>query len=706
MSANTYRADADSSTVSPLDRRFPFTIIPDLSGATMHVEELSLRELAARAKGTRRKTKKRLPLFNGAAFGDVLSDKGSLRHDANVMAVAAVVVDYDGGTIAIGAARAAINAAGLNALVLTSPTNGEPGRGYRWRGVFPLSRPHDRAAYEALAEQANGLFGGALDKGSREPSRSYFIGHTGKLTTYLVEGRRWIDEADDLPRTAWTKAETDAPGAHDHAEKWGRPLHVLRSALFAVPNDGSRPEHADRDWWLKIVAAVNFETSGADEGFAVLDDWSRQWPGYDAEKTRAAWDSFRRSTGRVVTGRHILNLAEAEGWRDLERMFGLFDDLAEEEREDAAWQEAVDDIVGKAGGGFFESVADWGETAPEREWLIKDLIPNRQVTLLYGDGATGKSLLALQLAAAVANGSPWIGRAIDRPGVALFFTAEDDRDEVHRRVVDIATHHGTTVADLCRRLYAHSTIREDGEFEDPLLASLDPKKGLVPTAAYERLDREMGRRKPSVVVLDTLAHFHDGDENAKALATRFIGLMRRLAVRHKCVVFVLAHPSVAGMASGIGSAGSVGWSNTVRSRLYLTRVRNGDGTEANPDARTLGTMKANYGPSGGQIALHWHAGVFVASEIFSDSETVAEKARRVFLKLLDLWSAQPGRYVSPSPSNTYAPKVFAAHPEAEGCTKGALEAAMHALFKDGTITTGLHGRAGSERSHLVRANRG
>ncbi|QZN98634.1 AAA family ATPase [Chenggangzhangella methanolivorans] len=705
MSANTYRADADSSTVSPLDRRFPFTIIPDLSGATMHVEELSLRELAARAKGTRRKTKKRLPLFNGAAFGDVLSDKGSLRHDANVMAVAAVVVDYDGGTIAIGAARAAINAAGLNALVLTSPTNGEPGRGYRWRGVFPLSRPHDRAAYEALAEQANGLFGGALDKGSREPSRSYFIGHTGKLTTYLVEGRRWIDEADDLPRTAWTKAETDAPGAHDHAEKWGRPLHVLRSALFAVPNDGSRPEHADRDWWLKIVAAVNFETSGADEGFAVLDDWSRQWPGYDAEKTRAAWDSFRRSTGRVVTGRHILNLAEAEGWRDLERMFGLFDDLAEEEREDAAWQEAVDDIVGKAGGGFFESVADWGETAPEREWLIKDLIPNRQVTLLYGDGATGKSLLALQLAAAVANGSPWIGRAIDRPGVALFFTAEDDRDEVHRRVVDIATHHGTTVADLCRRLYAHSTIREDGEFEDPLLASLDPKKGLVPTAAYERLDREMGRRKPSVVVLDTLAHFHDGDENAKALATRFIGLMRRLAVRHKCVVRACA-PQRGGHGQRYRLSGQRG----LEQHRAVTPLpdegeewRRHRGEPGRPHAGDhegqLWSVRRTDRPA---LACRCVRGL----RNLQRQRDGRREGEGVFLKLLDLWSAQPGRYVSPSPSNTYAPKVFAAHPEAEGCTKGALEAAMHALFKDGTITTGLHGRAGSERSHLVRANRG
>ncbi|HEY9147871.1 MAG TPA: AAA family ATPase, partial [Gammaproteobacteria bacterium] len=50
-----------------------------------------------------------------------------------------------------------------------------------------------------------------------------------------------------------------------------------------------------------------------------------------------------------------------------------------------------------------------GLPIPEREWLVQDLIPARNVTLLYGDGGTGKSLLALQLAVAVALGRPWLG---------------------------------------------------------------------------------------------------------------------------------------------------------------------------------------------------------------------------------------------------------------------------------------------------------
>jgi hypothetical protein len=47
--------------------------------------------------------------------------------------------------------------------------------------------------------------------------------------------------------------------------------------------------------------------------------------------------------------------------------------------------------------------ADWeGREVPQREWIVQDLIPAYTITLLTGDGATGKSLLALQLCAGMA----------------------------------------------------------------------------------------------------------------------------------------------------------------------------------------------------------------------------------------------------------------------------------------------------------------
>ena len=49
---------------------------------------------------------------------------------------------------------------------------------------------------------------------------------------------------------------------------------------------------------------------------------------------------------------------------------------------------------------FFQASDLDSKPVPAREWLVRELIPHRTVTLLSGDGGTGQSLLALQLAVA------------------------------------------------------------------------------------------------------------------------------------------------------------------------------------------------------------------------------------------------------------------------------------------------------------------
>ncbi|MGB3316841.1 MAG: ATPase, partial [Albidovulum sp.] len=84
-----------------------------------------------------------------------------------------------------------------------------------------------------------------------------------------------------------------------------------------------------------------------------------------------------------------------------------------------------------------------------------------------------------------------------------------------------------------------------------------------------------------------------------------------------------------------------------------------------------------------------------------DRLAIGAKAERVFLRLLDAFTAQ-GRYVSASPGPTYAPAMFASHPEVEGCTKRALKGAMDALFGRDKIEVATHGKGAKARSHLAR----
>ena len=162
------------------------------------------------------------------------------------------------------------------------------------------------------------------------------------------------------------------------------------------------------------------------------------------------------------------------------------------------------------------------------------------------------------------------------------------------------------------------------------------------------------------------------------------------------------HPSLTGLNSGTGTSGSTAWNNSVRSRLYLSRITD-NGFEPDPDARVLSTKKANYGRTVGEINLKWEAGVFVAEAQPTGLDALAAgaKGERVFLKLLDTLTAQ-GRYVSASPGPTYAPTQFASHPEAEGCTKRALKSAMDALFGRGEIVIASHGSGAKARSHIAR----
>ena len=86
------------------------------------------------------------------------------------------------------------------------------------------------------------------------------------------------------------------------------------------------------------------------------------------------------------------------------------------------------------------------ETSP-RLWHVPEDDSRKTVTLLAGDGGVGKSLIAQQLAVATAWGSDWFGTS-PRSGAGAHASAEDDLDELHRRIVAVAESYGVDLAEL------------------------------------------------------------------------------------------------------------------------------------------------------------------------------------------------------------------------------------------------------------------
>ncbi|MER9279591.1 AAA family ATPase [Mesorhizobium sp. M0522] len=333
---------------------------------------------------------------------------------------------------------------------------------------------------------------------------------------------------------------------------------------------------------------------------------------------------------------------------------------------------------------------------PARKFLVPELIPAATVTLFSGDGGTGKSLLALQLGVSTATGTDWIGNMLEE-GHALYLSAEDDIDEIHRRLVAICAGRDFSVADL-RKL----TIAPLAGLDAVLASPMTKGNAIRATALFDALAAKACALMSALIVLDTSADLYAGNENDRAQVRQFVGMLRGLAMTTRAAVVLLSHPSVAGMTAGSGTSGSTAWNNSVRSRLYLERVKADDGMEPDVDLRRLRSMKANYGPIGGDILLRWKSGRFVPEHGAGGIDRISAEARAeaVFLKILSTYASQD-RNVSASPGPTNAPSIFASDADAAGFSKAALKKAMDRLLKKGEIDNVVFGSPSHQRSRLA-----
>jgi RecA-family ATPase len=335
--------------------------------------------------------------------------------------------------------------------------------------------------------------------------------------------------------------------------------------------------------------------------------------------------------------------------------------------------------------------ADWQDKAiPERNWYIEGMIPGRQVTLLSGDGGTGKSLLAYQVGIAGALGIETIGLE-PRPGRVIYLAAEDDEDELIRRGHDILRPTGHSFADLRDKMRIMPMAGLNAE-----LMYINPDRQPVFSDMATKVEELVKTFEPELLILDTSADLYGGDENNRVHVRFFVTRLRKLAMDHNVAVLLLSHPSVAGMQSGSGTSGSTAWNNSVRSRLYLTADKEDD------DLRVLKGMKANYSAKGGELKLRWHEGAFILDD-GKPSEAAGLINRHTDAKFRELLSAinRSGQRVAPTKGVNYAPSVMVMRPEAKGTSKKALEASMHRLLSEGIIKVVIDGPPSKQRQRLI-----
>lgn len=191
---------------------------------------------------------------------------------------------------------------------------------------------------------------------------------------------------------------------------------------------------------------------------------------------------------------------------------------------------------------------------PPRRWLVTDRVPLGIVGLLAAAGGTGKSMATLQLAVSVCTGLDWLELPMGEPGSVLMFSAEDDRQEIHRRLKSVVKVYSDTVDPLnpdafneyfiriAERLHVFDRVGMDNR----LTAKLN---GELHRTAFARRVIEVAEQVPDckLIVLDPLARFDGGEPNDNADSTRLIECAEEIRKATGATVLLPHHVSKASM---------------------------------------------------------------------------------------------------------------------------------------------------------------
>lgn len=194
----------------------------------------------------------------------------------------------------------------------------------------------------------------------------------------------------------------------------------------------------------------------------------------------------------------------------------------------------------------------WWEGDTGADWLIEPVIPAQRHTVLYAPAKMGKSLLALEVAAAAATGSPTLGRPAQDPVSVLYLDFEMTEADLRERLYDMDYGPESDWANL-----AYYSL--------PSLPPFDTPEGGI---AIQSL---VQRHEARLVVIDTMARVVQGEENS-ADTYRLFDLYVSRPLKSKGVAVLRIDHSGKDLEKGQrGSSEKVGYADLVW-RLAVTEA--------------------------------------------------------------------------------------------------------------------------------------
>lgn len=231
-----------------------------------------------------------------------------------------------------------------------------------------------------------------------------------------------------------------------------------------------------------------------------------------------------------------------------------------------------------------------GEVEPRPvEWVFPPWLPRGTISGLFGDGGSGKTWVALALAAAVTTGGPWptpeglraVEGALDRPGRVLLLNGEDDPEQVLKpRLLRLGAD-SSRVALLAGRRFQPA---QPTGVEHPVQPV---------TLEDDLLESVVASVEPDLVVIDPISAFLPPNTDANRLedVRRLLSRLNALARKSRCAVLLLSHFGKSVKERHVYRAlGSVDWVNAPRSVMMAVA------DPKDPARRALHHVKHNLSP--------------------------------------------------------------------------------------------------------------
>ncbi len=194
-----------------------------------------------------------------------------------------------------------------------------------------------------------------------------------------------------------------------------------------------------------------------------------------------------------------------------------------------------------------------------RRWLVEDLWSASGVGFIGGAPKSYKSYLGLELAVAVASGTPALGKyRIMEGGPALIYLAEDSLSNVRQRVAGLARHRALDLQHLAIHVITAPRLRLDQ------------------VADRQRLFETTHQLRPRLLLLDPLVRLQAINLNDATEVAQLLSTLRDLQRQFDVAVILVHHTCKfipAGTQAGQGLRGSTDLHAFGDSNLYLRHLR-------------------------------------------------------------------------------------------------------------------------------------